>query len=645
MEIIEYVKNKFDGLENKKKLLCLINSNIIMVILSLLNASQLTGSREFLLNGVKESEISKLKSASDVNDTNMVATFLKGLIILTIIWISLYIILRVVQHFIVSIRYEYVLILINTTIFGLVNVYKQQGDIIFNLVISAIVIYVYYYIIYKKKIFYLEKLEISERKSKIILGTVFSCYLIIVGGLTVIRYLNYQQRIFDTSIFCQMFYYMSKWGLPYTTVERHRLVSHFAVHFAPIYYVILPGYLLFNSPIYLAIAKTLLMASGAIALYKLSKVKGLSNLISLMISVSYLLFPFLIASNIGTGNGHILNENYFYPALVIWIFYYIEKQNFKGMWIFCILTLLVKEDAPIILACIGLHLILTKKSNFHGKILFVVSAVYFLVCTKLIIPHFGDEHLILDYYNNFVPDGSLAFPCILYAILYKPSYVVQQIFTPGKITFLLELFAPLMFLPLITLKKAGNLVLIIPIVLTSLLCVNPCYIYKLASHHNMIPICISFYLTIIALSEIKSMKRQFFLVLSILVVTSIFTVSYNSDKIDYLTYYMNNRSNIHKIDTALNKIPEDASVTADGAYSTKLTNRLKLYSYFEPSCEYVVLDLRKGQISGNHEKSITDLLKGNEYGVTDYKKDLYLILQKHHSIEKNIEVCDEQFKK
>jgi len=622
-------------------LLSLINSNLIMTILTLFFAGESTGSRAFLLNGVSDKEINSFTSFSSSGIAAAIRTFVKGAVILTLVWLGIFIVLLIIQHFIKSEKFQYALVLINTTLFGFVNVYKQQGNIIFNVVISAVVVYIFYYILIKKNLFSIENLEISPKKSRLLLVIGFVCYVIVIGGITVVKYLCYKQSIYDTSIFSQMFYYMSKWGLPFTTVERQKLISHLAIHFSLIYYTLLPGFMVFKSVIYLTIAKTLLMASGVFPLYKISKKKGLSNHISLILSISYLAFPMLIASNIGDGNGHILNENYFYCALLFWIFYFLEDENFKLFWVFCILTILVKEDAPIILASIGLYLILSKKSNFHGKVLFIISAVYFIICTKFIMPRFGTEYMIASFYNNFAPDASAALPSILYAFIYKPSYVLQQIFTPAKVIFLLQLLAPLMFLPLLALKKVQNWALIIPIVLTSLLCTNPCYIYELASHHNMTPICICFYLTIIVLSEFKSKKYQIFIVISILLVTSIFSISYNSVKAKYISYYIENRAAINLTDIALKKIPESASVTADDHFSTKLTNRLNLYLFFNPNCDYVAIDLHG--VSAKKADQIKLLLTGDVYGVTDYKKDLYLILLKKHSTANNLTVLKEQF--
>ena len=52
-----------------------------------------------------------------------------------------------------------------------------------------------------------------------------------------------------------------------TTSERNGLLSHFAVHLSPIWYVLLPFYCLFPSPYTLQAGQAVILASGLIPLY------------------------------------------------------------------------------------------------------------------------------------------------------------------------------------------------------------------------------------------------------------------------------------------------------------------------------------------------------------------------------------------
>ncbi len=644
MNFIETIKAKFNGDEKKLKILMVLNTYIITQSILVYMSKYKLDTRKFLFNGVSHPNSSH---NSHVAFGEYFATFL-GICLL------LYITLKVIQHFMKSLKFQYAVLLISILLFSIVNVIDDQTNIVFAITLSVIVVLIYYYVIIKKNIFDFENFEISDKKSYIIILVAFLCYLLIVGGLTVLRYINYHQDIWDTSIFCQMFHYLATTFEPNTTIERRKLISHFAIHFSPIYYTLLPGFLIFRTPIYLAIMKSILLASAAFPLYKLGKEKGLSNFLCVLISLTYLLSPMLISSNIGDGNGHILNENYFYPAILVWLFYYVEKGNLKAIWIFSILTLFVKEDGAIIVASVALYMLLSRKSKKHGLYLFVISGLYFVICTKYIMPSFGKEVLIASMYSNFVPSNGSEFLSIFYAFVFKPSYVLQQVFTDSKITFLLQLLTPLLFLPLVSLKKFQNLVLIIPIVMTSLLCKNHMYIYSFSSHHNMAPICIVFYLSILTLSTIKSKQLQSFLIISSLCVTCIFCVSYNTKKLSEIKYYEDNKTTINLLDKALDKIPQNASVSSTPSLSTKLTNRDILYPYNNNNtynCDYIVIDLRC--IDEKFGYSIRNLLSGSlfsgydynrrTYGVLDYKKNLYLILEKNHSNAKNDLVYSEQF--
>ena len=67
---------------------------------------------------------------------------------------------------------------------------------------------------------------------------VLSCAMI--AGITCLRYLTFSSPNYDFGLFCNMFYNMAESGLPMVTSERDMLLSHFAVHISPVYYLLLP---------------------------------------------------------------------------------------------------------------------------------------------------------------------------------------------------------------------------------------------------------------------------------------------------------------------------------------------------------------------------------------------------------------------
>lgn len=93
----------------------------------------------------------------------------------------------------------------------------------------------------------------GRRAGLIIVIIAAAVFLVAVLVLTVFRVLSYAAPTYDFGIFSQMFHSMRTTGLPVTTCERDRVLSHFAVHVSPIYYLFLPFYALFPSPVTLEV--------------------------------------------------------------------------------------------------------------------------------------------------------------------------------------------------------------------------------------------------------------------------------------------------------------------------------------------------------------------------------------------------------
>ena len=98
---------------------------------------------------------------------------------------------------------------------------------------------------------YLKKLEIDVAP-KTSLATAIGVAVIsavFVSAIVVLRLLIYTSPNFDFGIFCNIYYNLKESFQPLSTCERDKLLSHFAVHFSPILYLLLPIYYVFPSNI------------------------------------------------------------------------------------------------------------------------------------------------------------------------------------------------------------------------------------------------------------------------------------------------------------------------------------------------------------------------------------------------------------
>ena len=133
----------------------------------------------------------------------------------------------------------------------------------------------------------------------------------VIGAVTCYRYLSFSAPNFDFGLFVNMFHNMKETGLPMVTSERDVLMSHFAVHISPIYYLLLPFYCIFPSPLTLQIGQAVVLASGIVPVVLLCRQLKVSGKATLLVTLIYALYPAMSA-----GCFYDIHENCFLTPLL-----------------------------------------------------------------------------------------------------------------------------------------------------------------------------------------------------------------------------------------------------------------------------------------------------------------------------------------
>ena len=429
--------------------------------------------------------------------------------------------------------------------------------------------------------------EINETKIVVIIYIIAAVfYMLIAGTFTVLRYVNYSAPGFDFGIWVQMFHNMKTTLEPVTTVERNMTLSHFAVHFSPIYYLYLPFYFFFPYPVTLQVLQVITVASGIIPVYLLCKKFGLSKSATACFGIIFALFP-----TVATGCYYDLHENCFLIPLILWLFYAIEKDDIKGIIILSLLTMLVKEDAAVYVACIGLFTIFGKR------------------------------------YSNFMVDGAGSLMDVIRNFVTNPAYAIAECFGSEKYPFLLYMFAPLGALPVAT-KKVSQFILLLPMLIINL-ATDYQYQYSIFFQYVFGVTAILFYLAISNYAELGEKSRRFMCSFAICAAVIIMPVA-SFSKSWYISSYSDGKEQIEVLNDAMKSIPSGASVGATTFFVPHLANRTELYEYpykFDksPLPDYLVIDLRFYKITEKDE----EYFKENNYIETERVKGLYLILHRY----------------
>ena len=125
-------------------------------------------------------------------------------------------------------------------------------------------------------------------------------------------------------------------------------------------------------------------------------------------------------------------------------------------------------------------------------------------------------------------------------------------------------------------------------------------------------------------SSIFSSKGTMLLAVS---ATVLVLASQTAPQIEYVTGYFADHNEIRKIETALDKIPDDAEVSASAYISTHLADRNTIYKLTdEKSTQYVVLDLRSGEADISGAKYSVEFFKDKGYSEVFYEKDVIAVL-------------------
>jgi uncharacterized membrane protein/uncharacterized membrane protein (UPF0136 family) len=407
-------------------------------------------------------------------------------------------------------------------------------------------------------------------------------FTLIFSYYSILRYRTYNATNFDLGLFAQMFESLRKTGTMQTTLERNELLTHFAVHCSPVYYLLYPFYFLFPRLETLLVLQAAAVGAGALALRKIAWHLGFSPLGAFFSVLLYLFHPAF-----GAGCLFDFHENKFLALPLLWAFYFMLRKKPLPAVFFCLLVLTVKEDAAIYTATLALFFFFypdadTKKARRTRKILciavFVMSAVGFFISTA-VVRYFGDGPMF-DRLGNFFYPGAQASSVLTVAESLVGNFVfaIREIFTEEKIAFLLWVFVPLAFLPFIQ-KHNTAWVLFLPLLAVNLLSNYP-YQHAMGYQYTYGSAAL---VLVAALFGCKTLppgclkRRTAVLALGLSLLCAV-PLSLPKMRF-YADVYRINQQRIERVDAALAALPKDAEITATTWFCVHLYTHTNVYMY------------------------------------------------------------------
>ena len=453
-------------------------------------------------------------------------------------------------------------------------------------------------------------ISVSRKAALIVAAVLFAVTTFVFGYYSSMKYQSYSNFTFDFGIFAQMYERMASSFAPNTTVERSHMMSHFGVHFSPIFYLFLPLYYIFRTPIYLFYVQSAAVAAGVFAIYLIAGKLRLSGRLTLALEFIYAFYPCLF-----NGTFYDFHENKFLTTIILFLFYFILCKNTLWEFVFALLLLSVKEDAAIYLIVIALFVMINRKEIWRGAVMLGMAIVYFIIAQQIVAA--AGEGVMMSRLSDYFINGQSTFGSVFKAVFFDFGFLLKQMFIPEKIPFILWMFAPVLFAPFMT-KKISSLILLFPIIPINLM-QSWKYQYDVDYQYTYGVAALVIISAIFVIAQLKTNKKRV-VVLTSLCMCAIMSVALVFPKMNNCKSYMKSTEGTRQqVDALIDSVPTDATVTAAHSLVPHLYKVEWLYTmpdYYSTKrdkpvdTDYFVIDTRNSELTQDMKT-----VMGNNYNL------------------------------
>lgn len=370
----------------------------------------------------------------------------------------------------------------------------------------------------------------------------------------------------DLGFFDQLLYLQSQGLTPVSTIipDIHLIGDHFALVLYPIaiLYKIIP------SIYWLLIVQAFALSLGAVPVYLLSKLNGISEVQSRILSICYVLYPSIFNINFYT---EFRTETIAVP-LLIWAVYFTEKEEFIKVFLLLLTALSCKEVMSLNVIFFAVFILLYKKNYKNFLIISSFSAAWFLFANYYIIPNFrGGASAAGIWYFSSLGDSLSA---LLINLVTHPWIIIQKSLLPDRLFYYVLLLVPVVLG--LSIKKILFFLPAIPTLLLNILS-DDGRVRDLIHQYSLPIIPFLFIWLIYSISEFSKLKKRSWAYPKILLIWSICAflalAKYGYFPSRYFPLIPYNRS----VREAMTQIDTQGSVLTSSYIANHLSHRSHIY--------------------------------------------------------------------
>lgn len=391
-------------------------------------------------------------------------------------------------------------------------------------------------------------------------------YVFYFGLISVIKFNSFAFYDFDLAV-----HDLSVWNILHGSIFNSILnIPFLGNHMNVILFFIAPVYLIFNHPLTLLFLQTLSLGLTAVPLYLLSK-KILNENWGLLIAIIYLFYPALSYTNL-----YEFHPTVFATFFLTAAFYYYELKSFSKFMVFSALACFCQENIPFAVIMFGVLALINRREKKWIIAPFLFGVIYLLAALSMQV-YFNNNTVQFFHIYSHLGGSPLG---VIGNFVQQPTIVLQALARKQVLIYILQVFLPLAFLPVLSpLKLLPALPFFLQHMLSNRLSDLTIYYHYTA---EIIPFLFVGLIYSISLILKKRWATNGMLLkvslLAVLVLSRIFFGPSllilprlaHQQQIDYLDSYK---------DAFVKKIPAQASVVTTFEFLPHLTHRKALYAF------------------------------------------------------------------
>ncbi len=474
----------------------------------------------------------------------------------------------------------------------------------------------------------------ASRRGWLVAIVLALAYALFMSWLTVARHNSFLTNAFDLGIHDQAIYNILHSGYMRSTLYGTYAIDYIGDHFSPVLFLLAPLYALRQDARTLLVLQSLFLAAGAVPLYLLARLKTRSVWLALALVAAYLLHPAL----------HGVNLDDFHQIALVVVFllaalYFLETGRDVPFLVSLALALIVKEEVALTVAAVGAYAFLGKGRRRLGAAVALAGLAYFAAVIGWVMPRLGGTPQIDTRFGDYIAPETSGATGVAWTLFTNPWFTVVHVFgNQAKLLYLLQVFLPVLFLPLLA---PGAAWLVALPALAVLLLTNAHTQYDITYHYSAHLLPSVFFLAALALGRIVRSRPAATRGLAAALLISGLGMSYLYGEILPKGGLQFPRPTSHDRVVAgfFDEIPRDAVVSTMSAYAPHLTTRRDIYLFPDVAdSEYLLLDTGMQANYWPHEglkardRSLADMLPhldSGEFGVVREEGGVILLKRGH----------------